>query len=305
MANLTTVGNTELKGSPGSVVLADIVANRFGRTLAADGYARVNPFEVNKGNAPSEETAPHSLDDWNGYDHDRIESGSGLSVEVGYGELTVSWTQHAGYSLAPSVLRQLVYVKSMGTTEDLSVNPFSAPDDTDDAGDGTSHTMVGLTAGNFYAIGMKVEFSDSDAAILPPDSTACNPDGSEAPLIGAGEGISSGVAVFDDTPSIDSISQSPAAADCFQSCSGTDCPDFTLSVTMEGPSTGRLEVSTNGGSTWSLVDGNVPAGSSSLSHNDRNPGTTYTYRLRYNDVGGGSAGPWSPTAARTAECDQL
>lgn len=288
MASLDAAA-AQLKAT-GTPSLDAMTTGRYTRTLAGDGLARQNPFEEEKGHAPSEEVGPHSLDVFAGYDHDVVESGTGLQAVVGYEEITYAWVQHAGYPLAPGVLRQLLSVKSMGASEDLSVNPFDTPDDTDDAGDVEEWSMVGLTAGDFYAAGLKGAFNDSDEEFVPPDATACDPHGSATPLSGAGEGISSDVAVFSKTPGPVSATQTTDPDSCVVGA------DVTLNVVlnMSGPSLGRLEEQVNGGS-WDLVDASVSAGTTSVNLVRASNGDNYKFRVRYLDVSPDTWGTMSGT----------
>jgi len=308
--SLTTVGNTNLKGGSGSVKLADIVANRFTRTLVADGYARVNPYEVGGGQAPSEEAAPHSLNDWEGYVHQDVEAGTQLAVTGGYGEVSLTWTKPNDYpdSVAEGteLVDQVVVLKDTDTTDLLTasaVDPRTAPDKTVIAGDDAEESgiTVGFVAdGDYVAISVFGRWDDSDEIF--EDSTEYTAASGQDPLTGASQGVLA--RVFDDTPAIDSVTQSPSPANCNIGCSGSACPDIIVSITMDGPSPGEVERSINDGA-WTFFSSLV-AGATSFTDADETPGNKYEYRIRYTDIDGqGLDGPWSNVGVITLQCDQV
>lgn len=292
--SLNAVGSA--LGKSGAVTLSDTVENGYTRTHAGSGYRRINPFQAESGNAPSELTAPHTLGDWVAYSHSSVNSGSALAVTRGYMEISVSWSKPAGYSRAPSILTQKVYWKDMGTSEDLSVNPFNLPTGTADVGDVTSYDITSaLTAGHYYAVGVKVEFDDSVDSHTNADSLGYDSAMGETGLLGGGRGVSSGK-VYDDAPTIDSVVQDTDPGSCLVGC--TNCVDITINVTMEGSSQGTLQEQVDGGG-WTTIDSGVPAGSASLSRTNLDAGVSYDYRLKYNDVAGSK---WSNVGSITTEC---
>ena len=293
--SLNDIGNTQLGGS-GSVNMKDLPVNMFTRTLSTAGYKRTNPFESTEHTPSNNDSAPHNLNEWEFYLHTRVDAGKDLSVEMGYGEMTVSWTRGNNYQ--DNCCRQVLYIKAMGTAEDLSVNPFSSPSASPDVSDVSQYTIAG-TSGQYYAIGLKAFFDDSVTEYGVVDSLACDYSTASGtiPLTGAGRGISSSTAVWADTPSIDSISQDPGSTSCF----GSDTPDVDMDVTMNGTSLGTLQRNVNGGS-WTNVSTSVTAGASALTDTNRSPGNTYNYRLKYNDV---SPESWSATKSIFVDCELI
>lgn len=285
-------------GSGVAIVLADMAINRFTRVLGAGtavtrtGYARVNPFEESKGNAPSEEVAPHSLNDWENYDHDRIESGDDLDVSLIPGKFVVTWTKHAGYN--NSLCQQRLYYNSMGASQDLSVNPFAGS--YHNAGDASTYDITGLTAGNWYALGLKVVFNDSDADILPPDSTACNADVGATELIGAGEGISSGAGFSPATPTGMSAIQSGSTPpeDCF----GGDSVTMVVSWDILRAA-GTMEKSLAGG-PWGAA-GTYGIGSTGTNRSETS-NTTVRYRMKYT---ASDPETWNTSASTDVSCTRI
>lgn len=279
-------------GHTGLIVVQDMFLNGFSRTFAGSGYRRINPFQVQAGTAPSSFVAPHSLGDWEGYDHDSVPAGSGLAIVMGYAGFTLSWTNPAGYSLAPSILDCMIYVRSMGASEDLSVDPFTSPDKTQSGGDDATEFVTAASfVGEFVAIGVKARFDDSVA--VHEGAVGFAPAGGQTPLIGAGIGISSGQAIWAPAPTIDSVDQVTDPG----TCSIPDVVELSIDVSMQGPSTGTLQESVDMGA-FVTVDSGVPAGSTSLTRNVPS-GSNYRYRLRYNSV---SPDTWSNILGRDAEC---
>lgn len=294
MTTMRTV-QTALKRTTGAKNLAAMATDRFTRTLSVDGYARVNPFEVNAGRAPSEEATPHNLRDWEAYTHSSLNTGSQLAITAeGYGEVSLSWTLPTGYSVDTGSLVQRVYWKDMGTSEDLNINPFDTPTGTASAGDGTTHDITGLTTGHFYAIGVKVEWDDSDAILENSDGSAYNTAAGETPLIGGGRGIAS-EEIFGTTPNFSNLVQT-SSDQCFIPAE----VNLELTVNLEGPSTALLEVKINAGSFATDIAA-VSAGTTTIVRSKAS-GNNYTWRIRYNDIGGGSPGPFSVERTVTASC---
>lgn len=268
----------------------------YTRTFAGDGYRRVNPGEVEGGNADDPAAPANSLNAWNGYDHDRVAAGSDLEAAGGYGEADVDWVKPAGYDRAPALMNQRIYVKDTGETSlnatALATNPFDTPDQTQSAGDGASDTVdLGAYEGNVVAIGVKAEFDDS---VDVHESLGYPAKAGEDALTGAGAGIA--LLVRSSVPVINSITQLTDPASCLAGCTG--CVTIRLSVTMEGPSQGTLRVSTNGGSTWSTVDSAVAAGATQIDLTV-DAGVSLDYDLAYNDV---SPTQRSASQSITTEC---
>jgi len=283
-------------GKSGAVVLAGCVENGYTRTHGASGYNRINPFQVENGNAPSEFVAPHTLGDWAGYSHATLNEGSGLDATSGYAKIVVTWTRPAGYTRDPNNLVQRVYWKDMGTSEDLSVNPFSSPTGTADGGDGTSYDATsGLTADHYYAVGVKVEWNDSSTTRESADSTAYDYAGGSTPLLGAGRGVSSGL-IWSNAPAIDSVVQLTDPGTCYVGCTG--CVDVKVNCTMYGTSYGTFQEKVGAGS-WTTIDANLTPGTSSITRTSLDAGVQYQYRIRYNDV---SPDTWSNTGSITTDC---
>jgi hypothetical protein len=278
-------------GKVGSVSLQDLETNPFTRTHAADGYAKVNPW----GGGPTEFAAPHSLNAWENYNHTADpDSGDDLEVTVGYREVTIDWVKHSLYE--NGACRQLVYHKTMGSTEDLSTNPFSSPSGTSDVDDVATYTITGLTAGNFYAIGLKAEFDDTNGNVeLPADDNACNVKTGQTPLNGGGEGLSTGVAVYASEPSPVTATQT-STTDCFF---GVDNVTIRVTIGMKGPSLGHLQYQKNGGSWTDLVT-SLSAGTTTYDHVVLGDDSTYKYRCHYHDI---SPDSWATmTGTVTASC---
>lgn len=290
MASLDLVW-AQLK-SAGAASLDEVRADGFTRTLAGDGLARVNPFYTG---VDVEGGAPYSLDEWSGYLQNAFPTqGSALLVEPGYGEFTATWVRPAGYTRALSIVSQRLYFNNMGSSEDLNVNPFDGS--FVDVGDVTSYVRTTATPGNYYAVGVKQIWDDSDEIFVCPDSGAYAPHGSATPLIGAGVGVSTGE-IWALAPEIHSISQSPDRSDCF---AGEDVT-ISISWTMQGTSEGTLQESLNNGASWTTIDSSVAAGSSGYNLT-RQSGHSYKYRIRYNDV---SPIVWDETINFSAVCDLI
>lgn len=287
-------------GKVGSWTLAGTVLDGYTRTHAVSGYRRINPFQVEAGNAPPTFTAPHSVTEWENYQHPDINTGSGLAITAeGYGEIELSWTRPNGYTRDLANVTQRVYWRDMGTSEDLDINPFSTPTGSADAGDGTTHTITGLTAGHFYAVGVKAEWDDSVATHENSDAGAYAIDAGETPLIGGGRGIASGE-VFGATINFSNLVQSsPDPSTCFTGEPVT----LRLTLNMGGPSTALLQVEVNGGGFTTDVAA-VSAGTSTIDRTKNSP-HNYNFRARYNDIGGGTPGPWSVERDIDASCTQI
>ncbi len=299
MTTMRTV-QTALKRTTGARNLAAMATGRFTRTLAIDGYARVNPFEVNAGRAPSEEATPHNLRDWESYQHPDMNTGSQLTItSQGYGEISLSWTLPTGYSVDTANLVQRVYWRDMGTSEDLNINPFVTPTGSASAGDGTTHDITGLVTGHFYAVGVKVEWDDSDAIFENADSVAYSIAAGQNPLIGGGRGIGS-TEVFGTTPNFSNLIQSSPDP---STCTSGDPVTLRLTINLEGPSTALLEVEVNSGGFATDVAA-VSAGTTTIDRTKNSP-HNYNFRIRYNDIGGGSPGPWSVERNIDASCELL
>lgn len=294
--SLNTIGS--VLGKVGQVDLQDTVLNGYTRTHAVSGYRRINPFEVENGRAPPTFTAPHSLNEWENYQHTDINQGDDLLIAAGgYGGLDLTWTRPNGYTRDLANVTQKVYWKDMGLSQDLSVNPFSSPTGSADPGDGSSYSITGLVTDHWYAIGVKAEWDDSVATYENADSTAYDRDPAATPLIGGGRGISTDDPVFGTTPPFPNLTQNTDP----DLCTVGDDVELKLEVGMEGPSTGRLEEEKNGGG-FTLVDASVTAGTTNILLNRSSP-DNWNFRIRYNDVGGGSPGPWSAEKNIDATCN--
>jgi len=291
---LNTVGAALSK--TGSVTLADCVESPYARTHAASGYLRVNPFQVANGNAPSEFVAPHVLGDWASYTQTALNVGTNLEVTVGYGKLTVSWVVPSGYvAAAYAVLTQKLVIRSMGASENTSLDTFTTPFSTTDVGDVATYT-VSATVSEWFAIGVKCYFDDSVTVHELSSSGAYTYKAGQTPMLGASAGISSGAAVYSTAPVIDSIIQSTDPGTCLVGCTG--CVDFTINLDMQGPSLGTIQEKIGAGS-WATLDTGVPAGTASISRTNKDASVLYSYRIRYNDV---SPDDWSNTGSITTEC---
>lgn len=288
--NLDRIGN-EL-GRTSNVSLAAAAANPYSRTFAGSGYRRASPLQVALGAA--DVAAPVSLAGWEGYDQDSVPPGSNLAIAMGYAGFNLTWTNPAGYGLAPSILDCFIYVRSMGAAQDLSVNPFVSPDKTQSGGDGESAFVTAASfVGEFVAIGILTRFDDS--VVVHEGAVGFSPAGGQTPLLAA-IGISSGQAIWAPEPSIDDVIQLTDPGTCIAGCTG--CVDVRLNVTMQGTSSGRLERRVDGGA-FALVDAAVPAGSSQLNQFGLDAQKHYEWRLRYNAV---SPDAWSTIEGITTEC---
>lgn len=288
-----------LKGA-GATSLDQVVVDGYKRTLAGSGLARASLFQVEAGHAPDPDTevAPFSLDDWTNYAHGSLpQRGGDLAKAGAYAALDLTWTLPSGYTRAPGLVRQLLYYKLMGTSEDLNVNPFVSPIAIIDVGDATSYTLEPLSEGSWYAIGIKQEFDDSDDVYLPADADAYAHATGETALLGAGAGISSGE-ILAPAPTINGISQVPSDP---SQCQIGDTIEIRVNVTMEGPSQGTLAENVNS-TGWSVVSSTVAAGTNGNISLNRQSGNNYAYRLRYNGV---SPVQWSNVMDWDLECTNL
>jgi hypothetical protein len=284
MAQVSLIATAaQLGKTAGQILLSALRTNGYTRTFAGSGYLRVNPFEVdaNRAQDPDEAGTQHRLGDWLNYDHDRVGEGDNLLPTSGYGEIEVSFSRPNGYTRAPAILDQRLFIKDTGDTEidegTTAVNPFSSPDGQASIGDGTTGDIDGSFAeGNYVAVGVKAEFDDSVSTFTNTDSLAYDAHASAQELTGAGRGVL--VKVFAANPGPVSAVQTTDP----DSCIGGDPVNIQISCNMEGPSTGTLQRSTNGGA-FSTVDSNVSAGSSTINRSETS-GNNYQYRLRYNDV---------------------
>jgi hypothetical protein len=279
MASLNNVGQTQL-GRSGAVSLDALAEDGYTRTQAVSGYRRVSPFQVELGRAEDPDTwaAPHSLDDWNGYTQNDVPAGDDLAVAGGYGTIDLDWVRPAGYTRATAIVNQRLYVKDTGETEfnatSLSVDPFDSPDQSQSSGDGDSDTdNVAAYEGNVIAIGLLAEFDDSVAV---HESLGYDGAAGEQDLIGAGVGIAAQVFASDPGPVTAVQTTDP------DTCQTLDPVNIQISVDMQGPSTGTLQRSTNGGA-FATVDASVGAGTQTINRSETS-GSNYAYRLRYNDV---------------------
>lgn len=305
--SLLTVGQALGRTSGQQVKLGSLRDNGYTRTDAGSGYLRVNPFQVEDGNAddPARGDSLHYLGNWVAYDHDHFNGGSNLEVTNGYGEVTLAWAKPAGYSRAEAILDQKIWVKATGYTGDTpgetqtSTNPFDTPDQTQLAGDAlTDDVNLASYPGEWVAIGIAPTFDDS---VTVHEGGAGNGDYSakagETPLTGAGAGIL--VRAYDEQPPTCSVTQITDPDSCYVGNNVT----LRISVGMEGPSTGRLEESTNGGSSWSLVDSSVTAGTANIDVSRASGGPNYKFRIRYNDV---SPDTWrTQTGTTTPTCNLI
>lgn len=99
------------------------------------------------------------------------------------------------------------------------------------------------------------------------------------------------------TPAIDSVTQTTDP----DACSVGQDVNLRIRVTMVGSSQGTLQEQVDGGS-WTTVDSSVAAGATQLTRTVAS-GSSYAYRLRYNDV---SPANWSAaSAAVSATCNLL
>jgi len=271
----------------------------YSRTFASDGYLRVNPTQVAAGQADDPASPANSLDAWENYDHDDVDAGSQLEVSGGYSQVTVDFTKPAGYDLAPAIMAQRAYIKDTGETEingtALAVDPLVSPDQTVLLSDDASDTIdLSGFEGSVVAIAIIAEFDDS---VDVHESAGYTAAAGQDALTGATPGVA--VLVRSDTPSIDSITQSPTPPNC----SLSDTPDHTVHITAEGPSTIRAETR-EGVGAWGLHDASVAAGASSFSNPDLDPGDDPDYRIRYNDIDGqGTPGPWSNILGALVDCE--
>lgn len=288
----------KLGRTSGEVSLKALVDDGYTRTFAGDDYLVVNPFQVEAGQADDPSDPAYSLLAWDGYDHDVVPAGDDLGMTSGYGEGDLTWSRPPGYTRAPGVLDQRIYVKDTGETEidatSLSVNPFDTPDQTDANNDGEAETVnLASYEGFVVAIGMRLEFDDSVTVF---ESADYDPAAGEDPLIGAGAGI--GEEVWRSNPGPISVLQDTDP----DSCQVGDPVDIDFDFDMKGSSTGRLEERINGGS-WTLVDDAVAAGSSGATVQRDSDGDSYKFRLRYNDV---SPDDWATqTGTTTPTCNLL
>ena len=289
--SLNGVG-TELARA-GTVNLEDCETNPFSRVHSSGGYAKVNPWGAL---GLTEFAAPHSLNAWENYNQDEAPiSGTDLEVTIGYAEMTISWVKDTLYQ--NDACRQILSIKSMGTSEVLSNNPFDSGTDTD-VGDVVTYT-INATGGDFYSIGLKAEFNDSNLVVVESaDSLGCNYKSGQTPLLGAGRGISSGVQVYRTDPG--PISQVRAGSPAASGCTSGDFVDVIISWDMNGPSTGRLEESKDD-DVWTLVDSNVTAGSTGATLS-RETTHNYKYRLRYNNI---TPDTWTTSSNTTIDCTQF
>lgn len=289
----------ELKGS-GTTRLRDLVLDGYTRTLASDGLARVNPFEVEDGRAPDPDDPgpPYLLTPWENYSHEAFNRGDDLRVTVGRNKLTVEWSLPAGYNRDPDNLTQYVYYKSMGTTQDLNTDPFVSPDGSPNVGDVTSYELTAVE-GEWYAIGVIQEWDDSDELLSPATSFAYIAHEDATELDTSASGISTDSAVFEDVPDEPGIQQLTDSEDCSFGC--TDCVDMRISWTHDGgPGSMTVEYSLDEGSSWTPIT--ETATSSGFSDIVVDGDDEVWARAKYNDV---SPESWSATNERVVQCDQI
>jgi len=283
----------QLGRTSGQMNLSLLRPNGYTRTFAGSGYRRVNPFQVEVGTAPDPDVASsiHLLGDWLGYTQNAVSAGGSLANSSGYGEFDLTWSLPTGYSRAPAILNQRVYLKDTDETDinatSLSVDPFTSPDQTADAGDGTSDTVnVAAYEPNVVAIGLLCEFDDS---VVIHESLGYAGAGGQDILIGAGTGIAAGV-----------FSTNPGPVTCTQTtdpntCSGGDPVNLQIQCNMQGPSTGTLQRSVNGGA-FATIDSGVSAGTTVINRSETS-GNNFRYRLRYNVI---SPDTWATQVGNTS-----
>lgn len=289
---------SQLGKTTGQIHLSKLRIDGYTRTHAASGYRRVNPFEVEASQAddPSRADNKHYLGNWLNYLQQRVNTGSALLVSSGYGELDLTWVRPPGYTRAPSILEQFMFLKDGGTTVNtttLSVNPFVDWFSKIPAGNVVAATIPASGFGGRYvAVGMKVEFDDSVVVHTNADSQGYDIAAGQDALIGGGRGVL--VKVHAITPVCGPVRQLQDPSTCTV---GSNV-DIRVQLAMEGPSTGRLEESVNGGA-FGLIDSAVAAGTNAEYPLVRASGNNYQYRLRYNDV---SPDSWSTSSTFSASC---
>lgn len=300
---LISAGQKLGRTSGQQVRLAALRANGYTRTLAGSGYLRVNPFEVELGQAADPDdgvSGLHSLLAWVGYTHASIPAGSELTATPGYGTVTLNWTRPNGYTRAPSILEQRIFVKDTGESTinatALAVNPFDSPDQSQAAGDGTSDVVnVASYQGSVIAIGVKAEFDDSVTVHVATDGNGYTGAVGEDLLLGAGAGIA--IQVMAGNPGPISVTQTTDP----DTCTVGDNVNLRIDVNMQGPSLGTLQEQVNGGA-WTTIDSGVAAGTLVINRSVQS-GNNYRYRLRYNDV---SPDDWATqTGTVSAVCNLL
>lgn len=302
MAQVSLIATgAQLGKTSGQIRLSALRMNGYTRTFAVSGYLRVNPFEVEDGQAddPSRGDAKHFLGNWLNYLQQSLNTGSQLQVTSSYGEVALSWTKPPGYDRAPGILEQQMYLKGTGESEinetAVSTNPFVDFFSKVPAGDGSSGVLPAASfGGEVVAVGVKVEFDDSVTIHTNSGATAYSIAPGQEPLTGGGRGIA--VLVFDVTPEITSIRQVPERENCFIN----DDVDIRVTVDMEGPSEGTIQESVNGGAFSTIFSNVAPGTTGEINFPDRSSNNNYSYRIRYNDV---SPIQWSATANFSANCD--
>ncbi len=166
--NLTTIGTA--LGKTGAITLEGVQLNGYTRTysVAATDYKRVNPFQVEAGQAGDPASgAPYNLTDWEGYAHWDASSALnfGTSVDVtarDEDEVSLSWTLPAGWTrnLAGLILR--IYYKACTGECDETDDPRSGGSSTDGANDASSFTVTGLSAFTRYIFAVVTRWNDDD-----------------------------------------------------------------------------------------------------------------------------------------------
>lgn len=299
MASLDTVW-ASLKGA-GDGSLDELLPDGYTRTLAGDGLARVNPFQVEAGLAPDPATDPgsdYSLDDWATYGHPNFpQDGSNLTAQGAYLAIDVTWTRPAGYTRDLASVNQRVYWKDMGTSQDTNVNPFDSPTGSALVGDVTSYQITGVLDGHHYAVGVKQEWDDSDEVYTTGDGSAYTGAGGQTLLLGPGVGVASGV-VSGSTPPTPTTQQLTDPDTC---ASGDPSGvEIRCNYTLEGPGPMTLQRKLDAGA-WNTVVTGITANGSYDNTDYPGIGTVY-FRTFYESV---SPTTYSAEASRTIQCNLI
>lgn len=279
--NLRALGIQFGRTTGQTVSLKTLRLDGYTRTLSADGYRRVNPYEVGRSRAddPNSTSTEWRLSAWVAYSQSYCAPGSNLAYSDGYDTISTSWSLPTGY--LASLCDQELYVKDTGQTSinatALAVNPFSSPSQTQGVGDTTSASVnLASYSGRYVALGVKSKWNDGTTTYEAADDGAYGVASGQTPLTGAGTGIL--VRAWEGTPpSISAVQLTDP-----DSCSVGDDVTLRVSHSLEGTSQATLQQQVNGGS-WTTVSSSVAAGSSS-SDLSRASGNTYKFRIRYNDV---------------------
>lgn len=251
----------------------------FTRTNAGSGYNRINIYSHDDGKS-SDGSAPHGMQEFNGYNHSLVDRGTVDTTYAYYGEIGFAWDLPTGFDTAKGCDQQLFWDSTGYNSQTDCINNATTNTSLNSSlGATTSYTASGLTAGKWYGFRLKGSWNDS---VDTYDSDVYFLSGVNA-LLTDPYGFAVGP-VFDDTPTITGVTSGSRPL-----CSNN--VTHTVSFSAEGPSKLTLLYCIDGTpsctypSGWTTASINLGPGGGSHNVTVTADGGTIWYRLLYNDLG--------------------